>query len=621
LLVNIRASLSGAALLLGSLAALHAAVPIPENPLSSLRPEHPRLLATAADFARLKRVIRTDPVAGAMAAAVLSQADSILDAPLPEHVLPDGKRLLETSRQVKKRMQALGLAWQLTGEKKYPNRAWKDLEAAGNFPDWNPPHFLDTAEMTRAFGIGLDWMYDAWTPAQREQICQWILKQGIGPAMERYRKPGGPLRLLSNWGQVTNGGIGTGALAIASLHPAEARAALSYALECIQPSLARYAPDGGSEEGYAYFDYGMEYSTGFLASLQASLGTDFGLSNIPGVSRTPDFPLYLEGPCGGYFGFADCGQGEKKTFSMPPEGWVATRFGNALAASSQRKKAALAPDAIGLLWLPPASEGTGLAAPSRVKQFSANACCTLRTKWGDSGAGFVGFKAGDNKASHGHLDIGTFVYDVLGEHWAVDLGADNYNLPDYFGKLRWTYYRLRAEGNNTLVVNPDKGPDQAPQASCPVKLCADRGNACVAEGDLGAAYPMLVSAKRGVRLANDGSLRIQDELDSGGKSVSVLWFMHTPATIKIASNGRSATLSRNGKVLRAELLSPEGARFEVMQAVPLASSPNPPGQKVNKGITKLAVRSVFKDRETIVVDLSPNAMEPDGLAITPLAKW
>ena len=79
---------------------------------------------------------------------------------------------------------------------------------------------------------------------------------------------------------------------------------------------------------------------------------------------------------------------------------------------------------------------------------------TLRTRWQDGEATFMGFKAGEMGASHGNLDAGSFVLDALGTRWAVDLGGDDYALPGYFGSQRWTYYRLRAEGHNTLVINP-----------------------------------------------------------------------------------------------------------------------------------------------------------------------
>ena len=608
-----------------STSATPVTVPIPDDPLATLKPLHPRILCSATDFTKLKETIKTDPMAAAMAQTVIRQADKDLEKFLPQHVLPDGKRLLSTSRDVKNRMQTLGLAWQLTGDKKYPEGAWRVLQAAGNFPDWNPPHFLDTAEMTRAFAVGLDWMEEAWTPEQKEQICQWIIRRGLDPAMAGYKDPssknGHQLRSLHNWGQVCDGGIGMGALAIADLHPNEAREALSSALECIQSSLIHYAPDGGWAEGYGYDNYAMEYTSGLLSSLNASLETDFGLSKIPGISMTPDFPTFLEGPCGNYFGFADCGEKNHKNSSQPWTGWVAMRFPNPVAAANQRKKAINHPDALGLLWLPPLINESTIPLPPRVKEFSNVACATMRTKWGDTNAGFVGFKAGDNKANHSHLDIGSFVYEVGGKSWAVDLGSDNYNLPGYFGKNRWDYYRLRAEGNNTLVVNPNQGPDQAPKASCPLTLCIDRGDASVAVGDLSAAYPLLASAKRGVRLANNGSLLIQDELDTGGKEATFFWFMHTPAKITVSQDGHSATLEQDGKTLRADLISPAYARFESMEAVPLTSSPNPVGQIVNKGITKLVVRSAFKNKETLVIDLTPQGEKLTQLPVTPLSAW
>ena len=600
-------------------------IEIPADPLATLRTQHPRIMANVDDFARLKETLKTDPQASKMAQAVIRQADASFNKPLPMHILPDGKRLLSTSRDVKSRIQALGLAWQLTGDKKYPDGAWRILQAAGNFPDWNPPHFLDTAEMTRAFAVGLDWMNEAWTTDQKEQICQWIIKRGLDPAMAGYKDPasknGHQLRARHNWGQVCDGGIGMGALAIADMHPDEAREALRYALQWIQPSLSHYAPDGGWAEGYGYYGYAMEYTSGFLSSLDRSLGTDFGLSKIPGFSFSTDFPTYLEGPCGNYFGFADCGEREHKVSSLPWAGWAAMQFQNPASTQNQRKKAETYPDAIGLLWLPPAMDQSKISPSSRVKQFSKIGCATLRTKWGDTNAGFVGFKAGDNKVNHSHLDIGSFVYDVEGQHWAVDLGADNYNLPDYFGKKRWDYYRLRAEGNNTLVANPGTAPDQSTKADCPLTLCTDRGDAGLAIGDLSAAYPSLTSAKRGMHLANNGSLRIQDELDSGGKEATIFWFMHTPAKIEISQDGQSATLLQKGKTLRADLISPTNARFEKMEAVPLPTSPNPPGQMVNKGVTKLVVRSDFKHKETIVVDLTPEGGELAPLSVTPLSAW
>jgi len=39
--------------------------------------------------------------------------------------------------------------------------------AAAQFPDWFPKHFLDTAEMTAALGVGYDWLFDFLSAEER----------------------------------------------------------------------------------------------------------------------------------------------------------------------------------------------------------------------------------------------------------------------------------------------------------------------------------------------------------------------------------------------------------------------------------------------------------------------
>ena len=51
-----------------------------------------------------------------------------------------------------------------------PDCSDEELEAACNFADWNPSHFLDTAEMSTAFALGYDWLYDYLTEEQRKFI-------------------------------------------------------------------------------------------------------------------------------------------------------------------------------------------------------------------------------------------------------------------------------------------------------------------------------------------------------------------------------------------------------------------------------------------------------------------
>jgi hypothetical protein len=48
---------------------------IPADPLATLKTQHPRIMATASDFAQLRETLKTDPQASQMAQAVIRQAD------------------------------------------------------------------------------------------------------------------------------------------------------------------------------------------------------------------------------------------------------------------------------------------------------------------------------------------------------------------------------------------------------------------------------------------------------------------------------------------------------------------------------------------------------------------
>ncbi len=97
----------------------------------------------------------------------------------------------------------------------------------------------------------------------------------------------------------------------------------------------------------------------------------------------------------------------------------------------------------------------------------------------------------------------------------------------------------------------------------------------------------------------------------------VWWFMQTPAEIQIAGDGTSARLSQSSTHLEARILSPPQARFTVMDAEPLPTSPHPGKQANNNGVRKLVIH--LKD----VTDLRLAVLFvplPDGKATTKNAR-
>jgi hypothetical protein len=608
-----------------SLAAFGAApspVPVPAaaNIFAHLNKAHPRLLATQADFAQLKERLATDTQLQAWHKKLQDQAQEILGAAPSRYEIPDGLRLLATSRRVQQRVYTMALLYRLDGDKRYAERAWQELDAAAGFSDWNPRHFLDTAEMTHAFAIGYDWLYDVWTPEQRATLQRAIVEKGFGPAMKLYRTHTSWTRMHHNWNQVCNGGIGMGALALADVEPQLAGEALHDALESVQIAMAEFAPDGAWKEGPGYWNYATFYNVLLLAGLQTALGTDFGLSGIGAFKQTGLFPIYLTGPLGHTFNYAD---GSDHTLYAPQMFWLARQFKQPVCAWYEDGVAV--PAALDLLWFDSATTSPASAALPLDKYYRGAEVALMRSNWESSRALFVGFKAGDNKANHSHLDLGSFVFDAAGVRWAMDLGSDDYNLPGYFGGQRWDYYRLRTEGHNTLVINPGNTPDQDPKAVTRIIRFESTPNRTYAIADLTAAYAKNArKVWRGIALLERDKVLVQDEIQAP-KPAEVWWFMHTPAALSIESDGRAARLKSAGAELRAEILAPADARFEVMDAEPLPSSPHPAKQAKNERVQKLAVHLTGITKTRLAVLLVPTAAKDakpeQTVKLSSLSEW
>jgi hypothetical protein len=598
--------------------ALGVAVWAPQDWVAKVRKEHPRLLATTADFERLRQLVQTDEQAREFYQRLKSQADRICQELPSRYEIPDGLRLLATSRRVLLRVYTLALLYRLDGDRRYLERAWRELEAAANFPDWNPRHFLDTAEMAHAFAIGYDWLFSDWTDEQRRILREAMVTKGLQPALGVYREKRWWSTARHNWNQVCNGGIGMAALALLDELPDLCGEILNHALQSLQIPMREFAPDGAWGEGPGYWNYATSYNCVFLAALETAVGTDLGLSQMDGFAETGLFPIYITGPTGRTFNFADGGDG---TLRAPQMFWLARKFNRPVYAWYARSTAS--PHPLDLLWFDKQGNDAQAEGLPLDKYFRRVEVVTMRTAWNDRNALFVGFKAGDNKFNHSHLDIGTFVLDAMGHRWALDLGADNYNLPGFFGAQRWTYYRLRAEGHNTLVINPSQEPDQDPRAEAKIVRFVSQPDRAFAIADLTSAYAKHGAEKvmRGILLDRQRrEVIVQDEVTLK-QAGDVWWFMHTPAQVQLSEDGKTATLTQGTATLQAVLLSPKDARFAVMDAKPLPTSPNPLGQNPNNGIRKLAVHLSQTASMQLIVLLSLQREVQSPQALKPLMAW
>ncbi|MBC7868382.1 MAG: heparinase II/III family protein, partial [Gloeobacteraceae cyanobacterium ES-bin-316] len=215
--------------------------------------------------------------------------------------------------------------------------------------------------------------------------------------------------------------------------------------------------------------------------------------------------------------------------------------------------------------------------------------------------------------------------DALGERWILDLGKENYNLPEYFttAGTRWTYYRTRAESHNTLIFNPGKEPGQATRAKAKITKFNTSPKTAFAIADLSAAYTTdMNSVQRGIAMVDRKRIIIRDEM-LAKNSADVYWFVHTEAAVKVDASGKKAILILNGKQMEATIMAPSNARFESLAASPLSGSPNPPGINPNTGITRLSIQLKNITKGEITVEFKPVSERSDykGDFLKALSSW
>lgn len=588
--------------------------------LETLDTSHPRLLATDADFDAIKQLKATDSFAADQFNQLQAKADAMVDEPVIAYRSGSGN-ILDLSRKVLDRIYTLGMIYKLTDDTDYLDRATDELLAAANFPNWNEPHFLDTAEMSHAFAIGYDWLYDDLSSAERETIRNALIDKALTPAAVIY---GGNLKngqwrnYTNNWNVVVNSGISLGALAIADENPSLAQTVLQGAYTSIQKGLSSFKPDGSYPEGIMYWNYATKYAYAYFAGLRTAVGTDYGMSQSYGLPVTGDFPLYMSGPDMVW----STGDAATNLLDAPHLFWMADEYEKPLYANYAIHNAGVRAE--NLIWYKPGLANMEYDALDRL--FPDMDFALFRSDWSDPNALYTGLKGGKNGVNHTDLDLGAFVLDALGIRWGAELTSENYNLPGYFHNLRWQYYRKRAEGQNVIVINPSGDPDQKTNALANIVQFEANDHDAFAVVNLNDAYSNEAnSVKRGIRLLDQRrQVFIQDEIQAKAPS-DIWWFMQTRASIRISADGKSARLQSGDKQLLVQLLTSGPERFEMMDAKPMWNTPNPEGIAPNINVRKLVVHMEDTVNAQIPVLFTPlyANQEPNaGLpSIEPIANW
>jgi hypothetical protein len=590
------------------------------DPLAHLRPNHPRLLFTDDQLAAALAAAKTDPLRAELNKRIIATAEFILTAP-PIRQNSRDMTVHEQERYAVYYIVTEAMAYRLTGDERFFNRAKSDLLTVAAFSDWDPKNDLSEGEMSFAVAIGYDWLYAQLKPDERAIIKQALLDKSLSFADVSYAQVAGWTKNNGNHNQVCNAGLVSAALALADEQPDLARRIIAGACISLRHPLDGYGPDGSYEEGPGYWTYGTTYSVITFAGLESALGTDLGLEEAPGFSNTVNYYEAVEGPFGSVFNYSDATDDLQNS---PARAWLAKKFNSPFALQHTRSLLAdfLQQNsfvkfdrgiqgtvvnrffALHEVWFPnePSESVTNPPLDSHFR--GAADIATFRSAWNDTNAIFAGFKAGNSSIGHGHLDLGSFVLDADGQRWAMDLGPDTkegiYRLPGYFNvtknEQRWTYFRANNHSHNTVTPGDML---QNRHIVAPITKFASTPGCSFAVADLTPAYSNEVaSLHRGIALLDRARVLVQDEYQPSQTNLPLHWTMVTKAKIDLSDDGRSATLTSNGKTLRVDLLEPTAAKFRIGSTRPPTAAENQ-----NDGTAMLAI------------DLSPNT----GGSVTRLA--
>ncbi len=583
--------------------------------LATMPKTHPRLFINSSSaLSRFRDDAGLCDEQRFLVARIRQAADDVMGSKAPPR-RQTGRRL-STGNTFTSRVIALSSAWQMFGERRYADRCREEMLSACAWSDWVPTHYLGVAEMLLGLAIGYDWCYDALGPDDRATILAAMKDKGFD---EIERQQSWWRKTNNNWGQVCWNGVTAAAIATAEDDPARAEALILEAVHALPRTFEPYAPVGAYPEGPGYWGYGTGRIVYLLAIWRSALGTDFGLADAPGFLHTGEYINALTGTSGFYFNYSDCGRSRRSADTLwwfaaqtGRTDWLAREHAALRAATAKWKETGKTEDVTGrfpalvLLWgrFPLVDAPSRL--PLRYLSHGENPVAALRSGFTPD-ASFLGVKGGMPKYNHGHMDVGSFVFDADGVRWAEDLGSQNYHSIEKLGTFtlfnmkqnssRWDVFRLGNESHNLVVVGTNRQMVAGFANVVPAGLTT-------VQLDLASIYgPCVKSARRTFTL--DRATRaatVRDDFSGVAPGTPLRWQMVTSGTVE-SSEGNRLVLAQKGKRLFLHVETPKQVKWDVLEL----DKPVNPWDCTNKGFRRIsfAVPAAADGTATISVTLAP----------------
>jgi hypothetical protein len=543
-------------------------------------------------------------------------------APPPHPSTQDDRRPAELirSRTSQNCLLHCSLMYKLSGERRFLERAWKELECwMLQWESWCDPfhgdrHFFDlmTGEIGMSLAFCFEWLKDDLSPARRGLLTAQLRARVLDCYLKNTLDAAPGKRAWwehrdMNWNPVCHGGAAMAAVALREEFP-RWKEVCAWARRCMAPYFAKMARFEASEEGLGYWQYGMRYGL-------------FALESMRRVGLDPGPWLDAEGTGRSCYSVIEFAPGMKAVSFGDAVDVVrsavmhlaAARFrnGDFLDYADQALLSRPKDPPLGLqgwddsplaLILRPSRPLRGRRSPASPAR--AFACAYPKIGWACAFDGWkkpewiVGFKCGDLGANHTQLDNLSYQIFHKGEALAEDLGTGVYNQA-YFSEARWKMYKVATRGHNSLLLN---GQGQLPHTLGTLRALHGKG----LEGwsaDATACYPKgpALRVQRHFLILEQSCFLILDDV-LFRKSGKVDWLLHT---FKPVQGGQAGPRIQGKK--GALSLSAPGLKFGLRKNWVEMSKPGAKGV-TDKPVPKLETILSLQGRGKRV--LLPVAMAP-----------
>ena len=436
----------------------------------------PRLFFTPEKTERLKRRVESDETLRAAWQEQLELAESLIEEQLvskedAESGSGQHGNYGGPSSQVSRLASVLGLAYRMTGEKRYAEKVRDALIHYGGLNRWagdakrDPPWHseLNTARFCFAYAVGYDSVYDFLSEDERTTVRESMIRLGILPTLNDWVLSEKRIHALDsmghNWWSVCVSMAGLASLSLLGDDPrAEGWARevsdafpewFSYGGNVLQNKCANFDRNGAFYESVAYAEYALsEYLLFRLA--YRNCYPDKPPPAIPLLETAGDFFVQTCYPRSGSTLSVNFGDG---SISSSGARTVRLLLANGLDKEEYRwylrRTDAGLQDPIGLVYHEGNLDDADPAKLPTAVIYPDIGWVVMRSSWDDD-ATLLAVKSGF-AWNHAHPDAGSFILFHGGHPLIIDSGNCSYGRREYT-----TYYR-QSQAHNVVLFNGEAG--------------------------------------------------------------------------------------------------------------------------------------------------------------------